>query len=175
MNTPTVDDIKAWSLVDWSGLPEVVSDELLEVFLARSVDYVLDVTGRTLDSVPAGLVTTAQEAIQKRVEQLAYQAQPDQIDTRTDDMVKSFGTDGFNESRRDLNEPDKQKMINPWQALHDLLWRLATEEKRDEWMERWGSMTPAFEVAEVDWGDFGAPVALPGGNPADEWWMPGEV
>lgn len=166
MNAPTVNDVKAWSLVEFNQLPAPVDDTLLAVLVARANDYVVLTSGRGFADMPSQFVTLAQECVQMRAEQLAYQAQPDQIDTRTDDAIASFGTDGYNESRRGLNEADKDRMVNPWHGLHDRLWRLMTEEKRDEWRERWQGMTPAYDVSEVAWDEFGNGL-WPSGPPDD--------
>jgi len=166
MNAPTVNEVNAWSLVEFASLPAPVDNTLLAVYVARANDYVILISGQVFAGMPAGLVTLAQECVQMRTEQLAYQAQPDQIDTRTDDAIASFGVDGYNESRRGLNEADKERMVNPWQGLHDRLWRLMTDEKRDEWRERWAGTSPAFAVSEVAWGDFGTG-QWPSGPPDD--------
>ena len=171
MVAPTFNNIKTWSLVDFAALSVAVSDAKLAVFVARANDYVVTMSGRSFEQMPASFETLAQECVQMRTEQLCYQAQPDQIDTRTDDLVSSFGTDGYNESRRGLNEPDKEKMVNSWQALHDRLWRLMTDESRDEWRERWAGAVPAFEVSEVDWNYFGNS-GLGSVGPQDDYNMP---
>ena len=66
-------------------------------------------------------------------------------------MIGSFTAGSYTENRRDLDAWMKSKLINPWPLLHDLLWRLATDDMRDQWLEWWGQIRPAFAVTEVDW------------------------
>ena len=74
MDAPTTADIREWSHAEFDSLeypePTGNDEDTLQLLLDRSIEYVLSVTGRTLDSIPTDLVNTAQEAIQRRVEQL---------------------------------------------------------------------------------------------------------
>lgn len=157
MDDVTVEDVKGWSRLDFEGLPEPYDDDQLEVLVARASDYVADVTGRTFSTLPANLETTAEEAIQKRTEQLAIQSQPDSVETATDELIQSFTAGSYSETKRSLDEQHKAQLVNPWPALHDLLWRLMTDDKRDEWMEWFGVIRPTFETTEVDWSTMGEP------------------
>lgn len=164
MLAPKSAEIRVWSKVAFDDLdfeaPATPEDpDPLDLLVGRSIEYVLDVTGRTLDDIPDTLEWTAKEAIQRRVEQLAFQATEDHVETVTDEMIKSFGAGNYNEARREILDlsPQKSKHINPWHLLHDLLWRLMTEEKREWWEEQMGdNKRPAFAITETDWmiGDF---------------------
>ena len=153
----TAAQVRSWSKVDFGGLdyaaPTPPAEDTLQVLVDRAVEYVLDVTGLgSEDAVPSGLTLTYQEAVQRRTEQLAFKSQEDEAEAAGDfDLVKSFGAGSYNETRRDMGEVEKAKQINPWPLLNDLLWRLATDAAKDEWAERWGVVTPAFAVSEVDW------------------------
>ena len=150
MIAPTVAEVKAWSKVDFASLD--FSDDDLTVEVARACDYVADVTGVPLAQVASGLVTTAQEAIQLRVEQTVFHRQEDHVDTAADSLIANFSAGPYSEAKRDPGQDRKAGLVNPWPRLHDLLWRLMTEDKRDEWTE-WlgGSPRPSFEVTEVQW------------------------
>lgn len=167
MEAPTVTEIRSWSRVDFAELNyEEAEPDPLEVLVTRSIDYVMDVTGRTLENVPTELVTTAQEAIQRRVEQLAYQQQEDHVEGAADEIISSFGAGSYNERKREVKDLALQqtKQVNNWHLLHDLLWRLMTEEKREWWEEQIsGKPRPAFQVTEVDWqaGDVYGPLEDP--------------
>lgn len=166
MIAPLTAEIRSWSKVSFDDLeyeapsnPTLENPDPLDVLVGRSLEYVLDVTGRTLEDIPITLEWTAKEAIQRRVEQLAFQATDDHVETVTDEMVKSFGAGNYNEARREILElsPKKSKHVNPWHLLHDLLWRLMTEEKREWWEEQMGdNKRPAWEITETDWsaGDY---------------------
>jgi hypothetical protein len=153
----TAEQVRGWSKVDFAGLdypaPTPPADDTLQVLVNRASEYVLDVTGLGSESaVPSGLTLTWEEAVQRRTEQLAFKAQEDEAETAADfDLIKSFGAGSYNETRRDMGDVEKGKQINPWPLLNDLLWRLATDAAKDEWMERWGVVVPAFAVSEVDW------------------------
>lgn len=151
MVAPTVSDIEAWSQLDFDELG-YSDDAALEVLLDRSIEYVEDATGRSLATMPSQYEKTAEEAIQRRTEQLALQSQQDIVEMAGDfDTISNFSVTGYSESRRGLDEVQKAKVINPWPLLNDLLWRMATDDKRDKWREFWGEGVPAFEVTEMDW------------------------
>lgn len=155
----TVDDIREWSKVDFAALdyaaPTGYADDPLEKLLDRAIEYVLNVTGLgTEDNVPSDLTNTWEEAVQRRTEQLTFKSQEDEVDTGSDfELINNFTAGSYSETRRGMGETQKAKMINPWPLLNDLLWRLATLDKRDEWIDYWagGALAPAFEVSEIDW------------------------
>lgn len=167
MDTPDVEAITTWSKVPFDSLDQPFSDDDLEVALARSIGYIQFVTGRMLDdSMPAEFEALAQQATQMRVEQLAYQAQPDYTETGTDDQVANFSAGNYSETRRSPGdrakaEPGRIPPINSWPALNELLWMLCTPDKQNYWQEQFAEGIPAFEVTEMDWQDY---IAMPGGN-----------
>lgn len=158
MIAPTTAEIRAWSKVSFEDLeyeePGGSKPDPLDVLVGRAIEYVLDVTGRTLEDIPTTLEWTAKEAVQRRVEQLAFQQADDHVETASDELIKSFGAGSYNEAKRDILElsPSQSKHVNPWHLLHDLLWRLMTDEKREWWEEQMdGKHRPAFAITEVDW------------------------
>jgi hypothetical protein len=166
----TVTNIRTWSKVDFNALdyppPVGAAEDPLTVLLDRATEYVHDVTGRATEGdVPATMTKTYEEAIQRRVEQLVFKAQEDEAETAADfELLSSFGAGSYNESRRGMEEQRKAQMINPWPHLNDLLWRLATEDRRDEWEDYWAGLAgnrPAFEVTEVDWTNSDYPAWYP--------------
>lgn len=160
MDRPSVNDLKLWSKVDFAGLDEPFSDAELGVVLTRACDYVVAVTGRPIDATfPAPLVSLGEEAIQMRVEQMVYQAQPDYIETGADDEIQNFSAGTYSESRRTNPAGTGVKggipMINPWAALNQRLWLVATDAMREYWFSLLEGMTvPAIETTEVDWGNY---------------------
>lgn len=155
MIAPTTAEVRAWSKIPFDELEYPPADpDPLDVLVARSIEYVEDVTGRKLDSsMPSEFTHTANEAVQRRVEQLVYKASEDQVETAADDLIQSASAGSVSETKRDPGAlaPSKLKLVNPWPHLADLLWRLMTEDKRDEWNEVFGQRAPHFEVSEVDW------------------------
>ena len=179
MPTTTSVEIRTWSKVDFValGYPIVVDPDpdTLQVLVDRAVEYVDEVTGRTEATVPSNFTLTYQEAIQRRTEQLAYKAQEDEAETAADfETISSVGAGSYNESRRSMEETRKAGMINPWPHLNDLLWRMATEDRRDEWEDYWAGLNgnrPAFEVSEMDWYNSGISGPVLGDSNSD--WSPG--
>lgn len=167
MDTPTVTSIQTWSKVPFDTLDAPFTDDDLTVALARAIAYIQFVTGRTLDgTMPAEFASLAEQATQMRVEQLVFQAQPDYVETGSDDQIATFSAGGYSETRRGPNDRAKAEAgrippINSWPSLNEMLWFLATEDKRDYWRTELGENTPGFEVTEMDWGDY---VAMPGAN-----------
>jgi hypothetical protein len=77
---PTTADIHAWSKVDWNELS--VDDVGLAELIARASVWVTAITFRPIDStMPVWMEPLARQAIQMRTEQIAYQEQPDYVET----------------------------------------------------------------------------------------------
>jgi hypothetical protein len=159
MTAPTVADIEGWSLVDFAALGFDTTAKM-QVLLDRAVEYVESVTGRTLATLPSQFENTCKEAIQRTVEQAAMRSQEESVDTSADfDTIQSYNVTGYSETRRGMEDARKARMINPWPMLHDMLWRMSTDDKRDEWEDYWagGQNTPAFDVSEMDWDESALP------------------
>lgn len=159
MIAPTTAEVVEWSRVDFADLDEPFEDTDLDVLVARASDYVIDVTGQTWAAMPTGLESIAQQCVQMRVEQLAFQAQPDYVETGADDLIANFSAGSYSETRRDQKGGSPQGIfpaVNAWPALNSLLWQMMTEDKRDYWLEVLNiANRPAFEVTEVDWAAMG--------------------
>lgn len=161
----TAAEVREWSKVDFAGLDYPVPDsgpDPLQRLVNRAIEYVVRVTGHAFVPIPAELRYTWEEAVQRRVEQLAFKAQEDEAETAGDfELINNFSAGAYSETRRDLGATEKARQINPWPLLNDLLWALATDESRDEWLEYWdtasGKTAPAFDVTEMDWDYMGAP------------------
>jgi hypothetical protein len=155
----TAANIREWSKVDFAALgyaePTGYDPDGLTLLVNRAIEYVLSVTGLTATTIPSTMTATYDEAVQRRTEQLAYKSQEDEAETAADfELIASFGAGSYNESRRGMEDQRKAQVINPWPHLNDLLWRLSTEDRRDEWEDYWAGATgnrPAFEVTEMDW------------------------
>lgn len=159
MTAPDIGDIRAWSRVDFVALGYETNAEL-EVLLDRAIEYVEDVTGRTLATLPSQFERTMEEAIQRTVEQSAMRSQEENIEVSADfDTISNMSVSGYSEGRRNMDDIRKARLINPWPLLHDLLWRMATDDKRDEWDDYWagGSERPAFAISEMDWDESALP------------------
>lgn len=156
MAAPTSAEIRSWSQVPFAerGYPAPTGSDPdpLDLLTGRAIEYVNDTTGRDVAEPPAEFKATLQEAVQRRVEQLIYGGGEEAAETAGDfDLIDSFGAGSYNEKRRGIGDVEKGKVVNPWPLLNDLLWRAMTEDKKDDWLEKWGVVVPAFEVTEVDW------------------------
>lgn len=153
MVKPTPTQINDWSHVDFPslGYPD---DPSLQVLIDRSAALVESITGYTLPALPSAYDPMMQQAIQMATEVLAYQAQPDVIETAADFMlIASFSAGSYSETRRSLTEITQAKgMFTPNPLLNNLLFSLMTPDQRDFWWA-WinGQNLPSFAVTEVDW------------------------
>ena len=159
---PTVDDLKTWSRVDFTSLDAPYTDEDLEIRLTRAEDYLTAYTGRPMDdTMPPQLVPIAEEAIQLRVEQIAFQEQPDYVETANDDLIQSFSAGNYSETR---HEPGRTRYAGATTGLPDLnpngmlnrdMWLLCTPEMQQYWQYTLqGTSIPTIETSEVDWGNY---------------------
>lgn len=161
---PSVADIKAWSRLDFADLDAPFSDDDLQVRLERALAYLETVTGRAIDAtMPRLLVPIAQEAVQLRVEQMAFQEQEDYAETANDDMVQSFSAGNYTESRRVVRTYSGAETglpeINSQPWLNRDIWLLCTDDMRAYWTETLmgaaaAASIPSFEVTEADWGNY---------------------
>lgn len=152
VDAPTADDIRQWSIVDFGSLG-FADDALLGRLIERVTEAVELTTGRPLAGLPGEFDKQMEQVLQMLVEQGAYQAQPDQIETASEFfLISSFTAGSYSETRRGLEEIRKSGLLNPNPTIHFLLWALMTAAKRDEWLG-WitGVNAPAFETTEVNW------------------------
>jgi len=169
MDIPTPADIEEWSQVDFDSLGYTTTEQM-QLLIDRAVAFTELVTGQELDTIDTSLEPLAAEAVQRWVEHTAYRSQADIIETAADfDLIVSFSVTGYSENRRAAEDARKAQMIHPWPLLHDLLWNLATDDKKDEWLDTWNVQNaPAFAVTEVDWrhsDDRPGQAGLPGDYP----------
>lgn len=152
MDTPTVDEIKALSNVDFASLS--YSDPQITSLIAASASVLVSITGQTMAEMPPELEPLALQAIRGMTEQFAYQGSPEYLETLSDfDLIQSFSAGPYSETRRSAEDAMKARQLNAWPWLSDLLWAMLTDDKRDEWLAYFtGQNVPAFGVVEVEWG-----------------------
>lgn len=150
MDPVTPADIDLWSQVDFPSLG-FETDAKLQVLIDRAIEDVMNITGRTLEGMPTTLDATAGLAIQLRVEQLAYQAQPDYVETLADfDLLASFSAGPYSEQRRGLGEAMEAKVLSSNPTLHGVLFGLLTDDKRDDYLAFLsGEPRPWLTFAEI--------------------------
>lgn len=159
----TAAEVKAESRVEFGELDEPFDDLAIDLMVASAVASVSEIVGRTLDAtLPARLAPLARQAVRMRTEQLAYQAQPDSVETSSDETLTSFSAGGYSETRRG---PVRQggtgggvPALTGWPALDSLLWLLMTDERREYWRFEFDASAgpaPYSAVTEVDWSGTG--------------------
>lgn len=157
METPTAEDVRARSRIDFSAYvapePYDVDTDPLTPLVAEAVAYVEQLTCRVpLSDVPDNLAPLAQQAVRMRVEQLVFSETPDTIETAVDDDVQSFTAGSYSETRRDRQGFIKSGALNGWGALDRVLWLLMTQECRDAWVaQQQGGGVAWFDTTEIDY------------------------
>lgn len=153
VSAPTAEQIGELSRVDFDALG--LAGTRLDREVERAVAYVLDACGYTdLDGVADAADVLFEECVQLRVEQMAFQRGEDLVEVGAEELIASQSAGSVSESRRSLTELAEAKLINRWPTLHDCLWRLCTDAKRQEYLELWqqladGTNPPAIGFADV--------------------------
>lgn len=152
MVAPTAAAVRMWSKLDLGALG-YADDESFGRLVARAVAALSQITGINLATVPSWQEPLVEQAIQGLAEQLAFQAQPDMLETLADfDLIQSFSAGAYSETRRSAEDAMKARMLNAWPWLNNLLWGLLTDDRRDYWEDFFSTgNAPAFAVTEVDW------------------------
>jgi hypothetical protein len=130
--------------------PDPLADE---VILAWA--YVENKTGLDLDVLVDDTATAiiARRAVILRTLQQAVQNENAYLDQAFNDIVKSFTVPGYSETQFDPpRKLSEVAFMNPWPVLHDLLWAIATDEKKAELIaEANMDVLPASTVTEINW------------------------
>lgn len=177
MEAPTSEQVRTWSQVDFGSLGYPQNDpDPLDELIARSEAFFGEITGLGFDpvtdsalvAVPDRQAPMVRQAVQRMVEMLAVQSQPDIIDTLGDFMLlSSFSAGNYSESRRSLSEIEKNQMLVADPTLNGLLWVLMTPDKQAFWYAWLNDINaPAWDVQEVWWG---APHIVGWGDPWYAW------
>jgi hypothetical protein len=152
---PTASQVRSWSKLGFAELG-FADDTSLGRLVAVAVSTLRRITGIDLAAVEVWQEPEFQMAIQGLAEQLAFQAQPDQLETLSDwDLIQSFSAGPYSETRRSAEDAFKARMLNPWPWLNRLLWGLLSPDMFDYWTAFFsGTQAPAFAVTEMDWGAY---------------------
>ena len=157
MVKPTPEMIDEESHLNFAEL-EYSPIETIQPLIDQSWAWLGWVTGRAPPPMEgwadAALEPLVSLATRVKVEALAYQNQPDQVETVSDFMViSSFSAGSYSETRRDPKDLLAAGFIDADPRLNSMLWPLMTEEKKEDWLALLsGKPAPSFEVTEVIWG-----------------------
>lgn len=163
MLTPSPDDVRARSELLRLRFPDGDEDKEAELaaLLADDAPVVSSLTGRIIgpegtpgEEVPAYLQPVAMRAMALRAERMsvtgAARSRTGAIGKLT---LRSFSAGPYSEAYFGPGEAQGAKALDLDPVVHELLWALATEEKRQEWLRLWGmaSYEPAMAVQSVAW------------------------
>lgn len=165
METPTPDDVRARSELLSQRYPaeDAAATATLKAILDDDAPVVSELTGRSIgpaaaeqpgEEVPAHLVPVAKRAFALRAERTAVggsaKARRGAIGSL---RLRSFTAGPYSESYFGPGEAQQAKVLDPDPAAHELLWALATEEKRAWWLRLWGLAVEeaAAGVQSVAW------------------------
>lgn len=164
-NVPTAEELRADTRIDWVGLGlPIPADPLvpdpLSAEIAIAEAYVEEKTGRDVETLSptSNLGIIAKRAITLRVIQQAVQGRGSFITHEIDRQIISFAVPGYSETRASGSSTTGKGypagLFNDWPILNDLLWVLATQEKRDEALALfYGEQPPASAIVAVGWTD----------------------
>ncbi len=168
VSAPTAETIAELSRVDFDA--QQLSGTRFQREIDRAVRYVLDACGYAdMAAVPDAHAVLFEECVQMRVEQRAFHGSEDHVEMGAEELIASQSAGSVSESRRGLAELAEAKLINRWPALHDVLWRLCTPEKRQEYLDLWQQLADGVNPPAIAFADI---VLAPPPGSIDEGWPP---
>lgn len=157
MDAPTPDQVRDRSaLLTARYSQNAENDELLQERIAEEVPVVADLTGRAIGGapgvpVPDYLVPVAEAAIALRIERAPLTAKDAQKGIGTL-RLRSFTAGPYSETYFTPGDLAALKALDPDRRIHELLWTLATEDKRAYWVYMWGGpIQPGVAVQTFNW------------------------
>lgn len=156
MDAPTAAEIRARSAyIDGAFTDDEPGNAALTARIAVAAPLVGSLTGRIIagtegEDVPDGLVPIAIEAIAMKTAQLqaALGTVEDVEDAIDRSRIKSIAAGSWSESYWGPGEAAAGKQLDADPVLASLLWALATEDKRGEWLEIWEGKQRGYSVIE---------------------------
>lgn len=158
MDTPTTDEVRARSELLTKRYPksDAARDAILRGMLEDDAPVVSSLTGRKIGppdtpgvEVPMWLRPVAIRAMALRAERIAVtgtaQKRQGSIGTL---QLRGFSAGPYSEQYFGPGEAATAKVLDPDPAVHELLWALATEQKRDEWLALWGGAQPPADAVQ---------------------------
>lgn len=123
------------------------TEEVLQELLNVAAGLVSELTGRLIppaetgEAVPIGMWPLAVQAVIMEAEVIAplLGTAEDREDSIDRSRLRSIAAGSWSESYFGPGEAAKNKQLADDPILAQLLWALATEEKRAEWLEQWDS------------------------------------
>lgn len=161
LNALTVNEVRERSDYLAQKFPDPAGNEELAEWIAAVDGLLSKMTGRAIgtdegEEVPASLVALAKRAVVLKVEQLVTSLGGSFSERRSrvgSGNLASFSAGAYSESYFGPEAASKAGMLDPDPVIADILWALATEDKRAEWIAKWqGIEQPAAMVQSFEWG-----------------------
>lgn len=165
MDAPTVEEVRKRSDYLATKFPDPAGTEELEEWIAAADGLVSSLTGRAIgpespgEDVPKSLVALAKRVIVVKIEAMVTGLGGNFAERRasvSSGNLQSFSAGAYAESYFGPEVASKAGMLDPNPMIADMLWALATEEKREEWLLKWqGVEAPAAMAQSFDWSQGG--------------------
>lgn len=161
MGPLTADEVRERSDYLSTKFPDPAGNAELEEWIAVVDGLLSKMTGRAIgttegEEVPTSLLALARRAVVLKIEQLVtslggrFAERSSKIGSGN---LASFSAGAYAESYFGPEAASKAGMLDPDPVIADILWALATEDARDEWIAKWsGIERPAAMVQAFEWG-----------------------
>lgn len=144
MDIPTPEALRKQSALLAERYPSPDKDEALEILAAVTGPLVGSITGRIIgggegEDVPEFMVALATRAVAVKCEQ--FDSALGTVKARRQSLnrgnIASFAAGSYSESYFGPQQMVIAKRLDPDPIVSELLWALATEQRRYEWLELW--------------------------------------
>jgi hypothetical protein len=162
LNALTVEEARKRSDYLTQKFADPADNEELAEWIAAAEGLVSSLTGRAIgveatgEPVPAHLVALAKRVIVIKIESMVAGLGGTFAERRSSvssGNLASFSAGAYAESYFGPEVASKAGMLDPNPMIADMLWALATEEKREEWLMKWqGIEAPAAMAQSFEWG-----------------------
>lgn len=159
MNTPTPEEVRSRSALVEQRFPDTTDgDAALAAQLEVLAPIISDLTGRKIGpegtpgvEVPGYLVPVAERAFALKLERTPTTAK-ERRRVLQSLSLRSFSAGPYSETYFGPDAAAAIKRLDPDEETHEVLWTLATEEKRQEWLFLWnGQLAPGVAVQSFAW------------------------
>lgn len=156
MDAPTAQEVKARSSVLAASYPTADDEKALDALLEVTAPLVGSLTGRIIagtegEEVPDALIPIAVTAIAMKTAAMFPNGASVEAaeEAATNSRLRSISAGSWSESYFGPGEAAQAKQLDLDPTLASLLWALATEEKKAEWLELWEGKEKGFSVVEA--------------------------
>jgi hypothetical protein len=164
VNAPSLDEVRELSDYLNTKFPAPAEDKELTEWVAAAAGLVSELTGRSIgegaegEEVPPFLVPLAKRAIILKIEQMVTTLGGTFAERRASigaGKLSSFSAGAYAETYFSPEIAVSNGMLDGDPMIADILWALATPEKREEWILKWkGVEAPAAMATSFDWSRF---------------------